>query len=168
MRTNRRSQFFLSSKIKSLSALSREIARLKKNGRVVVFTNGCFDILHYGHAQYLQSAKNKGDILVVAVNSDSSIKKIKGKNRPIVDQKNRLGLLSALGCIDYLTLFNEETPLEVIRRIKPDILVKGADWKKSNIVGSDFVRSYGGKVLTVKLVKGLSTTNLIKRIVKTH
>jgi len=168
MRTNRRSQFFLSSKIKSLSALSREIARLKKNGRVVVFTNGCFDILHYGHAQYLQSAKNKGDILVVAVNSDSSIKKIKGKNRPIVDQKNRLGLLSALSCIDYLTLFNEETPLEVIRRIKPDILVKGADWKKSNIVGSDFVRSYGGKVLTVKLVKGLSTTNLIKRIVKTH
>lgn len=167
MRTHRRSHFFLNSKIKTLPALCKEIARLKKDGKVIVFTNGCFDILHFGHAQYLQSAKNKGDILVVAVNSDSSIKKIKGKKRPIVDESNRLGLLSALSSIDYLTLFKEETPLEVIKKVKPDILVKGADWQ-NNIVGSDFVKSYGGRVLTLKLVKGLSTTNLIKRIVKTH
>ncbi|MCX5700118.1 MAG: D-glycero-beta-D-manno-heptose 1-phosphate adenylyltransferase [Candidatus Omnitrophica bacterium] len=154
------------SKIKSLEALSKQIDKLKKAGKVVVFTNGCFDILHYGHAKYLQDAKNKGDCLVVAVNSDSSVKRIKGNFRPIVSQKNRLGLLAALSSVDYLILFNEDNPLRLIRRIKPDILIKGADWNKANIVGSDFVKGYGGRVLTIKLVKGLSTTSLINKIVK--
>lgn len=164
MRTNRRSRTL--TKIKPLKALKKQIAGLKKQGKSIVFTNGCFDILHYGHAKYLQDAKGKGDILVVAVNSDSSIRKIKGKKRPIVDEDNRLKLLSALESIDYLTLFSETTPLTVIQEIKPDILIKGADWDKKNIVGTDFVEAYGGKVLTIKLVKGLSTTDIIKKIVR--
>ncbi|MDO8662722.1 MAG: D-glycero-beta-D-manno-heptose 1-phosphate adenylyltransferase [Candidatus Omnitrophota bacterium] len=155
-------------KIKTQGALQREINRLKRQGQKIVFTNGCFDLLHYGHAKYLQDAKNKGDILVVAVNSDSSIRKIKGKNRPIVDERNRLKLLSALASVDYLTLFKEATPLEVIKKIKPDILIKGADWEKSKIIGSGFVESYGGKVITIKLVKGLSTTSLVKKIVNSR
>ncbi len=165
MRINRRKSRF-TGKIKTLSGLKQEITRLKAKGKKIVFTNGCFDILHYGHAQYLQAARNKGDILVVAVNSDSSIRKIKGKSRPIVDENNRLKLLSALESIDYLILFKETTPLSVIKEIKPDVLVKGADWDKNKIAGSDFVASYGGRVLTIKLVKGLSTTNLIKKIAK--
>lgn len=165
MRTSRRKSL-LTGKIKTLKALKKEVARLKRQGKRIVFTNGCFDILHYGHARYLHDARNKGDILIVAVNSDSSVRKIKGKGRPIVGEDYRLKLLSALESIDYLVLFKETTPLSVITEIKPDILVKGADWRKGKIAGSDFVNSYGGKVLTIKLVKGLSTTNLIKKIVK--
>ncbi len=166
MRINRRSSFRLTGKIKSLAALKAEVARLKKLGKRIIFTNGCFDILHYGHAKYLEDAKAEGDILVVAVNSDSSVRKIKGKMRPIVDEANRIKLLAALGSIDLLTLFKETTPLKVIEAIRPDVLIKGADWDKDKIVGSDFVEDYGGKVKTIKLVKGLSTTNLIKKIVK--
>ena len=166
MRTYRRIRHRLSGKIKSLRALKKLTAKLKRQGKRITFTNGCFDILHYGHAKYLQDAKNSGDILVVGVNSDSSVRKIKGKDRPVVDEKNRLGLLAALESVDYLVLFKEATPLKVIQAVKPDILVKGADWNKNNIVGSGFVAGYGGKVKTVKLVKGLSTTNLIKKIVK--
>lgn len=165
MRINRRSQPNLTAKIKSLKLLEKELLKLKEEKKKIVFTNGCFDILHFGHAKYLQEAKNKGDILVVGVNSDSSVRKIKGEKRPIVDEKNRLGLLSALESIDYLVLFNEDTPLKVIKALKPDVLIKGADWDKDDIVGSDIVQAYGGKVLTIKLVKGLSTTNLIKKIV---
>jgi len=166
MRINRRSRTRLTGKIKSLAALRQEVSKLKKQGKRIVFTNGCFDILHYGHAKYLEDAKTEGDILVVAVNTDSSVRKIKGKNRPIVDEMNRLKLLAALESIDYLTLFNETTPLNVIKAVKPDILVKGADWDKAKIVGNDFVKAYGGRVKTIKLVKGLSTTNLIKKIVQ--
>ncbi|MDD2927604.1 MAG: D-glycero-beta-D-manno-heptose 1-phosphate adenylyltransferase [Candidatus Omnitrophica bacterium] len=167
MRTHRRSRYRLSSsKIKSLHALKKLVKELKKEGRKVVFTNGCFDILHYGHAKYLQDAKSAGDILVVGVNSDTSVRKIKGKYRPVVGEKNRLRLLAALESVDYLTLFKETTPLKLIQEVKPDILIKGADWNKSNIVGNDFVLGYGGKVQTVRLVKGLSTTNLIKKIAR--
>jgi len=165
MRINRRKPL-LTGKIKGIASLKREIRKLKEQGKKIVFTNGCFDLLHYGHARYLQEAKNKGDVLVVAVNSDASVRKIKGKPRPIVDEDNRLKLLSALASIDYLILFQETTPLAVIKEVRPDILVKGADWSKEAIVGSDFVNSYGGKVLTLKLVKGLSTTNLINKIAK--
>jgi rfaE bifunctional protein nucleotidyltransferase chain/domain len=164
MRTYRRSEYCLIEKIKSLKILKGLIAGLKKQGKRIVFTNGCFDILHYGHAKYLQDARNKGDILVVAVNSDASIRKIKGSNRPIVGQKNRLRLLAALESVDFVTLFKETTPLKVIKELKPDILIKGADWEKNNIVGGGFVEAYGGKVKTIKLVKGLSTTSLIKKI----
>ncbi|MDD5108969.1 MAG: D-glycero-beta-D-manno-heptose 1-phosphate adenylyltransferase [Candidatus Omnitrophica bacterium] len=153
-------------KINSLSALKRKISGLKRKGKRIVFTNGCFDILHFGHIKYLQDAKNKGDYLVVAVNSDSSIKKIKAKNRPVIGQNDRLKTIAALASVDFVVLFNEDNPLKLIKALKPDILIKGADWDKSKIVGADFVDSYGGKVLTVNLVKGRSTSALIEKIVR--
>lgn len=156
----------LSEKIKTVNTLSRILRRLKNKGRKIVFTNGCFDILHYGHAKYLEEAKKNGDILIVAVNTDASVRKIKGRGRPVVDEKNRARLVAALGCVDYVTLFSQDTPIQVIKKLKPDILIKGADWNKANIVGAGFVSSYGGKVQTIKLVKGLSTTGIINKIVK--
>ena len=156
----------IDNKIKKLVKLKNIISRLKTQGKAIVFTNGCFDLLHYGHVKYLQEAKRKGDILIVAINSDASVRKIKGNKRPITHEKDRLSLIAALESVDYVFLFNEETPLRVIKELKPDILVKGADWKKPDIVGCDFVLSYGGKVSTLELVKGYSTTNLIKKIVK--
>lgn len=156
----------LKEKIKSLNALKKIILQLKAKGRTIVFTNGCFDLLHYGHVKYLEDAKRKGDILIVAINSDASIRKIKGKKRPLVKQGDRLSLIAALESVDYAALFNEETPLRVIKELKPDILVKGADWDKKQIAGRDIVLGYGGAVSTIKLVKGRSTTELIKKIVK--
>ena len=153
-------------KIKSLKELRRILAGLRAKGKKVVFTNGCFDLLHYGHAKYLQDAKKKGDILVVAVNSDASVKRIKGSNRPIVGEMDRLRVIAALESVDYAVLFKEDTPLEVITSLKPDILAKGADWEKNNIVGSNIVLGYGGKVARIKLMPGRSTTNLIKKIAK--
>jgi D-beta-D-heptose 7-phosphate kinase/D-beta-D-heptose 1-phosphate adenosyltransferase len=156
----------LKEKIRNLSSLKKIISRIKKSGKKVVFTNGCFDLLHYGHVKYLEDAKRIGDVLVVAVNSDSSVRRIKGKNRPIVNEKDRLRLIAALESVDYAVLFKEKTPIKVIKLLKPDILVKGADWDKNNIVGADYVRGTGGRVSTVKLIKGRSTTNLIKKIAK--
>jgi len=153
-------------KITSLSDLRRKVARLKHDGKRIVFTNGCFDILHYGHTKYLQDAKAKGDYLVVAVNSDSSIKKIKAKNRPVVGQADRLQVVAALGCVDFVVMFKEDNPLRVITALKPDVLVKGSDWGKHKIVGADFVESYGGKVQTINLVKGRSTSAIIEKIVR--
>ena len=152
-------------KIISLSSLQRKIRRLKQNGKCIVFTNGCFDILHYGHVKYLQDARSKGDYLVVAVNSDASIKKIKAKNRPVIGQTDRLKTVAALSSVDFVVLFNAVNPLRLIKALKPDILIKGADWSKQRIIGADFVESYGGKVLTVNLVKGRSTSALIEKIV---
>ncbi len=129
-----------------------------------MFTNGCFDLLHYGHIRYLEAARKKGDILVVALNSDASIKRIKGKNRPIISQGDRLGTIAALEKVDYVTSFGEDTPLKLIKMLKPDFLVKGADWKKRDIVGADYVRGYGGRVDTIKLSRGRSTTEIIKKI----
>ena len=156
----------MKSKIKSLLKLKKTIARLKKQGKRIVFTNGCFDLLHYGHAKYFEESRRKGDVLVVAVNSDASVRKIKGEKRPIVDQGNRLNLVASLESVDYVVLFGQGTPLEVIKALKPDVLVKGSDWHEKNIVGAEFVRSLGGRVSTIKLVKGLSTTNLINKIAK--
>lgn len=153
-------------KIKNLNTLQKIISRLKNKGKKVVFTNGCFDLLHYGHVKYLEEAKKKGDILVVGVNSDISVRKIKGNKRPIVNEKDRISLIAALESVDYAVLFQEKTPLRLIKTLKPNILIKGADWNKNNIVGSDFVLGYGGKVYTTNLIKGRSTTNLIKKIVK--
>ena len=168
MRTHRRGQRFLKEKIRSLSRLKKLLFRLKGQGKRIVFTNGCFDILHYGHAKYLEDAKTKGDVLVVAVNSDASVRRIKGRNRPVVGEKNRLSLIAALESVDFVILFKEDTPLKVIKEIRPDTLVKGADWKREEIVGSNFVNSYGGQVLTLKLTQSLSTSSLIKKIVKTN
>lgn len=153
-------------KIKGLKELKKILAGLRAKGKKIVFTNGCFDILHYGHTKYLQDAKKKGDILVVAINSDASVKRIKENKRPIVGETDRLGVIAALESVDYAVLFEEDTPLKVIISLKPDILVKGADWKKNNIVGSDIVSGYGGKVVRIKLMPGRSTTNLIKKIAK--
>ncbi len=154
----------LESKIKSLSQLKRILLSLKARHKKIVFTNGCFDLLHYGHATYLEAARKKGDILVVGINSDKSVKRIKGDKRPVVNEEERLRLVAALESVDYVVLFQEDTPLKTIKFLKPDILVKGADWPKGAIVGGDFVLKQGGKVMTIKLVKGYSTSNLIKKI----
>lgn len=151
-------------KIIPLQRLKRKIRLLKQEGGRIVFTNGCFDILHYGHVKYLQDAREKGDYLVVALNSDSSVKKIKGNSRPIIPQADRMRTLAALGCVDFVVLFNEDNPLRLIKEIKPDFLIKGSDWDKKRIVGASFVEGYGGKVLTVNLVKGRSTSKLIEKI----
>ncbi|MFA5356159.1 MAG: D-glycero-beta-D-manno-heptose 1-phosphate adenylyltransferase [Candidatus Omnitrophota bacterium] len=153
-------------KVRSLSGLKNTIARLKAGGKRIVFTNGCFDILHYGHIQYLQEAAKKGDILIVAVNSDSSVRRIKGKKRPIIKEAERLRTVAALESVDYAVLFKEDTPLKLIKSLKPDVLVKGADWKKGDIVGGDIVTACGGRVSTIKVTKGRSTSNLIKKIAK--
>jgi len=157
----------LKNKIKRLSELKKIVAGLKRKGKRVVFTNGCFDLLHLGHVKYLEEAKKKGDILVVAVNSDSSIRRIKGKNRPIADEKHRISVIAALESVDFAFLFTEDTPLQVIKTLEPDVLVKGADWKKKDIIGGDLVLSYGGRVETVKSALGYSTTAIINKIAKT-
>lgn len=154
-------------KIKTLSKLVRDIIPVLKNqGKKIVFTNGCFDLLHYGHIQYLEKAKQAADVLIVAVNSDASVRSLKGKNRPIVNEKDRIRVVAGLESVDYVLLFGDQTPLKVIEAIKPDVLIKGADWDKDKIVGSDFVLSYGGRVQTIRLARGRSTTNLIKKIVE--
>lgn len=153
-------------KIISLSGLKRKVRALKQKGKRIIFTNGCFDILHYGHIKYLQDAKKKGDCLIVAVNSDSSVKKIKAKNRPVVAQSDRLKTVAALASVDFAVLFNQDNPFKLIKALRPDILIKGGDWDKKRIVGADFVKSYGGKVQTVNLVKGRSTSALIEKIVR--
>lgn len=151
-------------KIISLNKLVKTASALKRKNKRIIFTNGCFDILHSGHVSYLNKAKNLGNILIVGVNTDSSIKRIKGRNRPINKLRDRLEVLAGLECIDYLCTFSQMTPIELIKRIKPDILVKGADWKNKDIVGNNFIKSYGGKTKTITFKKGYSTTNLIKKI----
>ncbi len=135
------------------------IARHKKEGKKVVFTNGCFDILHKGHVRYLTEAKKLGDILVVGLNSDSSVSRIK-PGRPINPQKDRAEVLSALCMVDYVTIFDEDTPYKLIKSVQPDVLVKGADWDIKDIIGSDIVK----EVRTIPFVEGVSTTGLIKKI----
>ena len=151
------------SKIKDLKNLARTLSALRDKGKKIVFTNGCFDILHAGHVDYLSKAKRLGDILVVGLNSDSSVKKIKGKLRPINKESDRAKVLSSLYFVDYITSFNETTPENLIKKVRPDILVKGGDWKIEDIVGSSFVGSYGGKVRRIPFVKGYSTTSIIEK-----
>ena len=146
----------------SLKKLLKELK--KRKGRKIVFTNGCFDILHAGHVRYLKKAKSLGDILVLGLNSDSSVRNIKGKGRPIVNQKDRAEVVSSLSPVDYVVIFKEPTPIKLIEAIKPDILVKGADWKRGEIIGENFMKSYGGKVARIRLFEGRSTTGIIKRI----
>ena len=151
-------------KIKSVKALRDIIRRLKRQHKRIGFTNGCFDILHSGHADYLQRAKNLTDILIVAVNSDSSVRRIKGKTRPIIKLQNRMKLVAALESVDFVTHFSEDTPYEIIASLKPDMLIKGGDWPKSKIVGRDIVESHGGKVITVPFKKGNSSTKIIEKV----
>ena len=153
-----------------LTTLKKLLSKLKslRKKKHVVFTNGCFDILHAGHVRYLKKAKALGHILVVGLNSDSSIKKIKGETRPIVKQKDRAEVLSALTSVDYVIIFNDPTPIKLIEAIKPDVLVKGADWKRGSIVGEDVLKTYKGKIARIKLAKGRSTTDIVGKILKMH
>lgn len=152
------------SKIKTLRSIVPIIRSLQKRGKKVAFTNGCFDILHRGHVMYLSIARRKGDALVVGLNTDKSVRKIKGPSRPIQPERDRAEVLSALQCVDYVVLFNESTPYRLIKAICPDILVKGNDWPRDKIVGRDIVEARGGKVVRVPLLKGRSTTRIVKKL----
>jgi rfaE bifunctional protein nucleotidyltransferase chain/domain len=152
-------------KIKSLKQLAQIRNRLAKESKKVVFTNGCFDILHRGHIECLKRAKSSGDVLVVGLNSDSSVRKLKGEKRPILSQNDRAEILASLEMVDYVVIFNEETPHKVIATLLPDVLVKGEDYAKDEIVGKDIVESGGGRVIRIKQVPGKSTRNIIKTIV---
>jgi len=156
------------SKILKLSDLLQVIEGLRKAGKRIVFTNGCFDILHVGHVRYLAAARSKGDALVLGLNSDASVKSIKLDNRPIVSQDQRAEVLAGLACVDYITIFDEPDPLALIQAIKPDVLIKGADWEEAEIIGSDVVKSYGGKVVRIEVVPGISTSRIIQRILKLY
>lgn len=156
----------LKTKLKPLEIIKNEIKALQQQGKKIVFTNGCFDILHAGHVDIFQQARNLGDALVVAVNSDISIKKIKGEKRPVVPQAQRMQVLAALEAIDYVVIFDEENPLKIIKEIQPDILVKGGDWPVETIVGREIVEKKGGKVLSIPLMEGISTTNIIEEVKK--
>ncbi len=144
------------------------VARLKAQGKRVVFTNGCFDILHVGHIRYLEKAKRHGDVLVVGLNTDRSVKQIKGEKRPIVPEKERAEVLSALESVDYVVLFDEPDPLILIQTLKPNVLVKGADWPKNKIIGHEIVQKTGGQVVRIPLVRGASSTGVIEKIIKSY
>jgi len=154
--------------ILSLDELLSELEKERRKGKKVVFTNGCFDLIHAGHAHYLRKAKELGDILVVGLNSDESVRRIKGDKRPIVPQEMRAFLLDSLKPVDYVVVFDEDTPEKLIRAIKPDVLVKGGDWERDKIVGKDFVESYGGKVLTIPFEYDISTTKIINKVLKLY
>ena len=154
------------SKIVKLSTLKRKLSILRKTGRPVAFTNGCFDILHYGHVNYLEHAGKADRILIVGLNSDSSVRKIKGPGRPVNSEMNRAGVLAGLACVDFVVLFHEETPYALIKALRPDILIKGADWKGQGAVGSDIVKQGGGTVEFITFVPNLSTTNIIRKMTK--
>jgi len=142
--------------------------KLKTEKKKVVFTNGCFDVLHAGHVDYLNKAKAAGDVLILALNSDASVKRIKGEKRPIVSEDERAFILSNLKAVDYVTLFDEDTPQEIISELIPDILVKGADWSLDKIVGRDIVEANGGEVKTISFVTDQSTTNIIQTIIERY
>lgn len=149
--------------VATLKNIKGIINSLKEQGKKIVFTNGCFDLLHVGHVRYLKEAKSLGDILVVGVNSDSSVKVLKGPTRPIQNENDRAEILSELKSVDYAVIFDEETPLNLIKEVSPHILVKGGDWKIESIVGADHVLSHGGQVLSLQFVDGRSTTKIIEK-----
>ncbi len=141
-----------------------KVNKWKKEKKKIVFTNGCFDIIHAGHVDYLEKAKALGDVLVVGLNSDDSVRRLKGKDRPVNPQKYRKKVLEGLKAVDLVVIFDEDTPERLIKEIKPDVLVKGGDWKIENIVGADFVQSYGGEVKTIDFVYDISTTKIIQKV----
>ena len=155
-------------KIKNINAIKSIVARLKIRRKKVVFTNGCFDILHVGHIRYLRKARSLGDILVVGLNTDRSVRQIKGEKRPIVPQGERAEVLAALEFVDYVVLFDEPDPFVLIEKVKPTILVKGADWPKDKIIGRDVVEEAGGRVVRIPLVPGASSTGVIEKIIQVY
>lgn len=153
-------------KIKTVQELLPLLAILRAVGRKIVFTNGCFDLIHTGHTRYLATARSLGDVLVVAVNSDVSVRGIKGKKRPINAEADRMETLAALEAVDFVTLFEEADPYRIISELQPDVLVKGGDWPVEKIIGRDVVEARGGKVVNVPYVEGASTTGIIEKIIK--
>ncbi len=153
--------------IESWDRLEDELKRLRARGQKVVFTNGCFDLLHVGHVRYLRAARRLGDLLLVALNTDRSVRKLKGPTRPVQPQGDRAEILAALECVDLVTFFDEPTPLRLIERMLPDVLVKGGDWPVDRIVGREAVEAAGGRVVTLPYVPGVSTSELIERIRRT-
>jgi len=145
-------------------ALAEVLADLRRRGKRIVLTNGCFDLLHPGHLYTLSQAKSLGEVLVVGINSDASVKRLKGLRRPILSEAERVLLLSALEVVDYVTIFSEDTPLEIIRLLRPQILVKGGDWSPEAVVGREIVEEAGGKVVLIPYQAGFSTTSIIERI----
>ena len=162
--TGQRGPSRLQEKIRSNRWLAAAVRRFRQQGQRVVFANGCFDLLHVGHVTLLERAKRLGDILIVAINSDRSVKALKGRGRPMMPQQDRARLLAALSSVDYVTVFDEPTPFRLIAKLSPDVLVKGADWPLSRVVGREVVRLRGGRVVRIPLVNGYSTSQLLKRI----
>ena len=158
----------LSPNVLPLAALRAEREQLREAGKKVVFTNGCFDLLHPGHVRYLQQARALGDALIVALNSDRSVRELKGDNRPILREDERAEVMAALACVDYVTIFDEPTPREIIAALLPDILVKGGDWDVDQIVGREEVEAAGGQVMSLPFVDGCSTTDVIERIARLY
>jgi len=155
-------------KISSVPLLQNILAGERQKNKQIIFTNGCFDLLHVGHVKYLQAARKLGDLLVLGLNSDDSIRRLKGPNRPLIDQEERAHILAALNCIDYVVVFDEDTPLELITALRPDILVKGGDYTPEGVVGRELVESYGGRVELINFVDGKSTTNIINKILESY
>ena len=155
----------IQSKIIDAQALAGRLEDVHKSGKKVVFINGCFDLLHIGHVRYLAAARAEGDLLVVGLDTDRSVRMIKGNNRPIIEQTQRLEILASLECVDYVTLFDEPEPLKLIELLQPTVLVKGEDWKEDEIIGADFVRTRGGRVVRVPLVREASTSKIIQTII---
>ena len=154
----------ITKKIVSVGSLKKKLSVLRRKGQKIAFTNGCFDIIHFGHVSYLEAAKKKGRVLVVGLNSDASVRRLKGADRPVNSELNRAGVLAGLNAVDYVVIFTEDTPYNLISQIKPDVLIKGADWKGKEIAGADVVKANGGKVELIKYLDGLSTTNILKKI----
>ena len=158
----------LSSKLKSCSELARILRGLRAGGQAVVFTNGCFDLLHAGHVRYLAAARREGDILVVGLNSDRSVRDIKGDRRPILRELERAEVLAGLAAVDYVVLFDEPDPLRLITALAPDVLVKGGDWPEEAIIGAQVVRDRGGRVVRIPVLEGASTSAIIARILERY
>jgi len=151
-----------------METIRSRLQDLRAAGKTIVFTNGCFDILHVGHVRYLAAARAAGDVLVVGLNSDRSVQTIKGPKRPIVPEAQRAEVLASLECVDYIVVFDDPDPLRMIQALEPDILVKGRDWPEDRIVGADFVKSRGGRVLRVALVSEASTSTIVARILERY
>ena len=154
--------------IADLDQMISIVRRLRAEGKRIVFTNGCFDIIHRGHVDYLGKAKALGDILIVGLNSDSSVRKIKGEDRPIISEGDRAAVLSQLRSVDFVVPFDDATPEKLIHALVPDVLVKGADWRREDIVGADFVERHGGEIATIPLTEGRGTTRIIERILEIY
>jgi rfaE bifunctional protein nucleotidyltransferase chain/domain len=155
-------------KILGRKILKEKLDALRREGKKIAFTNGCFDILHVGHVRYLREAKKTANVLVLALNSDASVQSIKGEKRPLVPEEERAEILAALEFIDFVTIFGEITPLELINYLKPDILIKGGDWPEDKVVGRDDVKKWGGRVIIIPEVEGKSTTNIVEKIKRAY